>query len=65
MKQGQSKAAYLAGKGWLPYWFGSRFNRRLLHKRQRQYGKDEVRIIIDEPYQTCGDSKKPSYKGRS
>lgn len=31
----------LARIGWMPFWWGSKFNKRLASKRMRQQGKKE------------------------
>lgn len=33
--------------GWMPFWWGSKFNRRLSSKRVRQYEKKELEVEMD------------------
>lgn len=34
--------------GWMPFWWGSKFNRRLSSKRVRQYEKKELKKELTE-----------------
>ena len=42
--KGHSKNAIANGNGWLPFWFGGKFNKRLIQKRTRQRRKNEQRF---------------------
>lgn len=34
----------VAATGWMPYWWGNKFNKRLASKRTRQLSKKEVTL---------------------
>lgn len=36
----------VAATGWMPYWWGSKFNKRLASKRARQHDKRKSNTIM-------------------
>lgn len=42
--------------GWMPFWWGSKFNRRLSSKRVRQHEKKELEKELSEKEQRDGNT---------